>query len=79
MEVSLSCACHCCRPNSNLRELFGVLAFLTFLAAYAIHVATLVSVWCFFEAILSFIVHEYFRGQRRADRLLQPAVNASNP
>lgn len=65
--------------SHRIIQMFGVLALLTFLAAYAIHVATLVSVWCFFAAILSFIVYGYFRSQRRADRLLQPAVNASNP
>jgi hypothetical protein len=47
-------------------QLFGALSLITFLAAYVIHVATLVSVWCFFAAILSFIVYFYFR-QKRAD------------
>lgn len=49
-------------------QLFGALSLATFLAAYAIHAATLVSVWCFFAAILSFIVYGYFRGERRATR-----------
>ena len=48
--------------NKTIR-LFGALAVVTFLAAYAIHVATLVSVWCFFAALLSFIVYFYFRQQ----------------
>lgn len=47
-------------------QLFGALSLITFLAAYVIHVATLVSVWCFFAAILSFIVYFYFR-QKRVD------------
>ena len=42
--------------NKIIRE-FGALAFVTFIAAYAIHVATFFSVWCFFAAILSFIVY----------------------
>lgn len=42
-------------------RLFGALSLATFLAAYAIHTATLVSMWCFFAAILSFIVYAYFR------------------
>lgn len=58
-------------------RVFGVLAIVTFLAAYAIHVATLVSVWCFFAALLSFIVYGYFRSVRRDDRLRQPSMNAS--
>lgn len=44
---------------------FGVLSLATFGAAYAIHAATLVSVWCFFAAILSFIVYVYFQRRRR--------------
>lgn len=52
---------------------FGALSLATFLAAYAIHAATLVSVWCFFAAVLSFIVYGYFRGQRRQEgRHLSP-------
>ena len=43
---------------------FGVLVLVTFVAAYAIHAATLVSVWCFFAAILSLIVYAYFRRER---------------
>ena len=48
---------------------FGALSLATFLAAYAIHAATLVSVWCFFAAILSFIVYVYFRAERFPRRL----------
>lgn len=47
--------------SGPLIRLFGLLSLATFLAAYAIHAATLVSVWCFFAAILSFIVYAYFR------------------
>lgn len=42
---------------------FGALSLATFLGAYAIHAATLVSVWCFFAALLSLIVYGYFRAQ----------------
>ena len=45
-------------------QVFGALSLATFLAAYAIHVATFFSVWCFFAAILSFIVYFYFRQAR---------------
>ncbi len=58
--------------SNNTIRLFGALSVVTFLAAYAIHVATLVSVWCFFAAVLSFIAYFYFRQQRlpgRAHRL----------
>lgn len=50
--------------SARIIRVFGALSLATFLAAYAIHVATLVSVWCFFAAILSFIVHFYFRDPR---------------
>lgn len=50
--------------SHRLIRLFGLLSLVTFLAAYAIHAATLVSVWCFFAAILSFIVYVYFRQSR---------------
>lgn len=58
-------------------QIFGVLALVTFLAAYAIHVATLVSVWCFFAAILSFLVYFYFRSARHANGLRQLSANAA--
>ncbi len=45
-------------------QMFGALSLVTFLAAYAIHAATLVSMWCFFAAVLSFIIYCYFRRER---------------
>lgn len=50
--------------SERIIQVFGALSLATFLAAYVIHVATLVSVWCFFAAILSFIVYFYFRQKR---------------
>jgi hypothetical protein len=50
--------------SNNIIRVFGVLALVTFLAAYAIHVSTMVSVWCFFAAVLSFINYLYFRQER---------------
>ncbi|MHB8442412.1 MAG: DUF6629 family protein [Candidatus Acidiferrales bacterium] len=56
-------------------RLFGALALFAFLAAYAIHAATLVSVWCFFAAILSFVIYVHFRRERySAIRALVPPV-----
>ncbi len=52
--------------SHRMIRLFGALSLLTFAAAYVIHVATVVSVWCFFAAILSFMVYLYFRQARRA-------------
>lgn len=50
--------------SRRIIQVFGALSLATFLAAYAIHVATLVSVWCFFAAVLSFIVYYYFKQER---------------
>lgn len=45
-------------------NLFGVLSLASFIAAYAIYAHALVSVWCFFAALLSILmyVHMRFRG-----------------
>lgn len=50
--------------SRRIIQVFGALSLATFLAAYAIHVATLVSVWCFFAAVLSFMVYYYFKQER---------------
>jgi len=45
-------------------NLFGALALVSFIAAYVIYAHALVSVWCFFAALLSILmyVHMRFRG-----------------
>ncbi len=50
--------------SRRIIRIFGALTLASFVAAYVIHVATLVSVWCFFAALLSFIVYCYFKQQR---------------
>jgi hypothetical protein len=78
MALYLSATCVSSMLASHrVVRLFGALSLATFLAAYAIHAATLVSVWCFFAAILSFIVYWYFRDVHRENRLRQVPVNAS--
>lgn len=78
MALYLSATCVSSMLASNrIIRLFGALSLVTFLAAYAIHAATLVSVWCFFAAILSFIVYGYFRGEHSARRLRQSPMSAS--
>lgn len=63
LYVVATCASSLFSNNRNV-QLFGALAFATFIAAYAIHVATFFSVWCFFAAVLSLIVFVYFRQKR---------------
>jgi hypothetical protein len=50
--------------SNRIIQIFGVMSLVTFVAAYAIHAVTLVSVWCFFAAVLSFIIYFYFRNTR---------------
>lgn len=42
-------------------SLFGGLGFLFFVAAYAVHASALVSIWCFFYAILSMLIYVHLR------------------
>ena len=44
-------------------RLFGAAAFLSFMAAYVFYATWLISVWCFFAALLSGIVLLHFRGR----------------
>lgn len=50
--------------SRKIIRIFGALSLTAFVAAYANHVATFVSVWCFFAAVLSFIVYCYFKQER---------------
>jgi hypothetical protein len=63
LYLSATCASSLLASDRLIR-LFGASSLATFVAAYAIHAATLVSVWCFFAAVLSFIVYIYMRGAR---------------
>ena len=58
----LAATCVSCFFSSHgFVKLFGVLALLSFLAAYLVHVAALVSIWCFFAAILSLLIYGHLR------------------
>lgn len=62
MVLYLSATCVSCFFSSHrFVNLFGVLAFLTFVGAYVIHVRALVSIWCFFAAVLSLLVYLHLR------------------
>lgn len=54
--------------SRGIIRIFGALSLVTFLAAYWIHAATLVSMWCFFAAVLSFIIYCHFRRERSRAR-----------
>ena len=42
-------------------RLFGVLALVFFLVAYVVYARALVSIWCFFAAILSMLIYVHLR------------------
>ena len=45
-------------------KLFGVLALLSFAAAYYFYAAWFISVWCFFAALLSVVIYFHFVSRR---------------
>jgi hypothetical protein len=58
----LAATCVSCFFSSHgFVKLFGVLALLSFIAAYVVHATTLVSMWCFFAAILSLLIYLHLR------------------
>jgi len=79
MVVYLAATCVSCFFSSHgFVKLFGVLALLSFIAAYIVHVMALVSIWCFFAAILSLLVYLHLRfrklgGFPRKDAVRQPS------
>ena len=62
MVFYLAATCLSCLFSSHrFVNLFGVLALLAFMAAYLVHVGALVSIWCFFAAILSLLIYLHLR------------------
>lgn len=62
MLLYLSATCVSCLFSSHgFVKLFGVLLFLSFIATYFVDVGALVSIWCFFAAILSVLIYVHLR------------------
>ena len=62
MVFYLAATCVSCSFSSHgFVKLFGVLALLSFIAAYLVHITALVSIWCFFAAILSLLIYLHLR------------------
>jgi hypothetical protein len=62
MVLYLAATCVSCFFSSHgFVKLFGVLALLSFIAAYLVHIMALVSIWCFFAAILSLLIYLHLR------------------
>ena len=52
--------------------LFGVVASVSFLAAYSVYTTWFISVWCFFAAMLSSVVLLHFPRHRTTTKLFAP-------
>ena len=62
MIFYLAATCVGCFFSSHgFVKLFGGLMLLSFVAAYIVHVMALVSIWCFFAAILSLLIYIHLR------------------
>jgi hypothetical protein len=75
----LAATCGSCFFSSHaFVRLFGALALVSFIAAYVVHVTALVSIWCFFAAILSLLIYLHLRfrtvGGYPAETAYPPAV-----
>lgn len=62
MALYLAATCVSCFFSSHgFVRLFGILALLSFIASYLMHVEALISIWCFFAAILSLLIYLHLR------------------
>ena len=64
---------------SSLRgvRVFGALALLSFGAAYYFYATWFISVWCFFAALLSFVIYFHFTRPKAREGLHNPSFRAS--
>ena len=85
MLLYLAATCVTCFFSSHaFVRLFGVLALLSFIASYLVHVAAVVSIWCFFAAILSLLIYAHLRfrdlgGFQENIRFRPPRRNGTRP
>ena len=62
MVLYVAATCVSCFVSSHsFVKLFGVLALVPFMAAYLYYSRALISVWCFFAAVLSLIIYLHLR------------------
>lgn len=62
MVFYFAATCFSCLFSSHrLVNIFGILVFLLAVVAYQFFALSFISVWCFFAAILSFIIYLYFK------------------
>lgn len=62
MFFYFAATCFSCLFSSHkIVNIFGILVFLFAVVAYQFFAMSFISVWCFFAAILSFIIYLYFK------------------
>lgn len=62
MVLYLAATCVSCFFSSHgFVKLFGVLLLMSFVVTYFVHIGALVSIWCFFAAILSLLIYLHLR------------------
>ena len=65
MVLYLAATCASCMFSSHgFVRLFGAMMLMSFIAAYVVHVTALVSIWCFFAALLSLLIYVHLRFRR---------------
>ena len=79
MVLYLAATCVSCFLSSHgFVRLFGVLSLLSFIVAYIVHIGALVSIWCFFAAILSLLIYLHLRFRSLGGFPAQPPAIASS-
>ena len=84
MLLYLAATCGSCFFSSHgFVKLFGVLMLLSFVLAYIIQIKALVSIWCFFAAILSLLIYLHFRfrdsGWGQSEVQILPGASKAHP
>lgn len=84
MLLYLAATCVSCFFSSHgFVKLFGVLMLLSFITVYIVHITALVSIWCFFAAILSLLIYLHFRfrdsGWGQSDMQVLPDASKAHP
>jgi len=80
MVFYLAATCISCFFSSHgFVKLFGGLMLLSFISAYVVHVMALVSIWCFFAAILSLLIYIHLRFRDLGGFPREPAFRRASP
>ena len=80
MTLYLAATCVSCFFSSHgFVKLFGVLMLLSFVATYLFYSLALVSVWCFFAAVLSLLIYMHLRFRTLGGFPKKPRFRQASP